>query len=236
MNYAILRIEKIKSMQELNARGKHNYRERPCKHSIHNRTVEEICGGKNVSERAKEILPKKGRKNGVLALEVLLSASAEYFRPENPEEAGAYDFRQYEAFECEALAFLNEQFGEKNIISCVGHLDESVPHIHAICIPIDPRGKLNAQHWMGNKEKLRAMKDAWHEKTKKLGLQRGQDARKTQRKHFHPKSFYSMVYRLGMKFLLQLAKKNPKEEVDNEDSAREGNPRPEPKRPNPYQQ
>lgn len=173
-NYAIMRIEKLHSHFEISQAVAHNYRLIPLPHACNNKPVQELFGSVSAPLQAKKILQNvKVRKNAVYAFEVLLTASPTYFR-EDPDAWGTYDFNAYENFEAKAVSFLTDQFGEGNIISAVGHLDEATPHIQALIIPIDPKGKLNARHFTGGADKLRAMQDSWAEFCKPLGLVRGQ--------------------------------------------------------------
>jgi hypothetical protein len=171
--YAIMRIEKLHSHFQISQAVAHNYRLIPVPHAFNKSRVQEIHGSVNAPIQAKKILESvKVRKNAVYAFEVVLTASPSYFR-EDPDAFGTYDFNAYEDFESKAVSWLNDTFGESNIISSVGHLDEATPHVQALIIPIDPKGKLNARHFTGGSEKLRAMQDSWADYCKPLGLVRG---------------------------------------------------------------
>ena len=91
--YAIIRVAKVKSLGSLSGLSRHHTRASPTPNA--NAKVREavrvLVGSGNPYNDAKALLPAKVRKNGVLAMEHLLTASPEYFRPSNPSAAGEYD-------------------------------------------------------------------------------------------------------------------------------------------------
>lgn len=67
-------------------------------------------------------------------LTVVISASPEYFRPEDPEARGTWDNDRMEAWRDRALAWLRAEFGDDLVYADL-HLDEDTPHIHAVIAP-----------------------------------------------------------------------------------------------------
>lgn len=172
-NFAILRIQKLKSHLQITQACKHNYRLIPCSSKINDNRVSELHGDSNAPKHAKKILSThKIRANAVYGLEIVLTASPTYFRDEL-SPAGTYDFSALEKLESEVVSFLSDNFGEENIISTVCHTDETTPHWHCLFIPVDPKGKLNAQHWIGTPQKLRDLQSDWASRVLHLGLIRG---------------------------------------------------------------
>ncbi len=53
------------------------------------------------------------RKNAVLAVEFLLTASPEYFRPNDPARAGYYEQQQLEDFQHTACEWLLDRYGDR---------------------------------------------------------------------------------------------------------------------------
>lgn len=87
------------------------------------------------------------RKNGVRGVEFLLYyGSGDYKKtrqfPEN------FDFDKWKQ---ENVEWIKETFGEENVVSAVLHMDETVPHIHVIVLPVDERGRFNAKDVFGPK-------------------------------------------------------------------------------------
>ena len=78
-NMAILRVAKIKTMSSLAARGKHTFRERETPNADAERTpLNQLAGAQTTDElmqRVADLLPAKRRKDAVIGLEYLITAS-----------------------------------------------------------------------------------------------------------------------------------------------------------------
>jgi hypothetical protein len=169
--YAIMRFKKLKSMGEIGGVGSHHSRDRETPNAnpeVHNLWLKQPAGGivQAVGDRLSGI---KIRKNGVLAYEFLLTASPEFFRWED----GEISHRRITDFNKKSMAWLREIFGQDNVVSAICHLDEQTPHIQAVVVPIDSRGRLNAFAWTGDKKKLQQLQDSFAEVLAPLGLERG---------------------------------------------------------------
>ncbi len=130
------------------------------------------------------------RKNAVLCVEMLLTASPEYFRPDDPSRAGAYQPQRLEDFQQAVHQWLDEQYGDR-IVRAELHLDEATPHIHAYLVPLDERGKLNCRGLFGGREKLSKFQDSYAEALSPLGLERG--IKGSRAKHTDIKQYYAAV-------------------------------------------
>ena len=131
------------------------------------------------------------RKNAVLAVEMLLSASPEYFRPGEGEKAGGYDpARAWEWAETSAQ-WLQERYGDR-VIKAVMHLDEATPHMHATIVPLDDKGKLNCRALFGGtRHTLTELQTDYAKAVEKLGIERGlQGSRAT---HQEVAKFYAVT-------------------------------------------
>lgn len=173
----IMRIEAIKSINALTTRYRHNTREEQEKNGHINEALtknnvefikppENTKGAASFFKKRIAELPyyddHKIRKNAVLAHEVVLS----YGVNELPKD---FSVSQW-ASECER--FLLDTYGKENIISAVVHMDESVPHIHALCMPITD-GKLSAYATIGDRNALRELHERFYDGyMSKLGLER----------------------------------------------------------------
>ena len=169
MAYAIMRCEKIKNMGRLGGSFLHAFRERETLNADSTRTAGNVdYFARNAEEamtRAKLTLPEKIRKNGVIAVEYLFTASPEWFKT-------ATSAQKKEFFDC-SVDWLAEKYGRAHIITATVHNDETTPHLTAVVIPIDSRGKLNARGFIGGAEKLRKDQDTYAEAVADLGLVRG---------------------------------------------------------------
>ena len=130
------------------------------------------------------------RKNAVLCVEMLLTASPEYFRPDEPSLAGYYQPERLEEFQGAVHQWLDNQYGDR-IIRAELHLDEATPHIHAYLVPLDERGKLNCRGIFGGREKLSKFQDSYANALEPLGLERG--IKGSRAKHTTVKQYYAAV-------------------------------------------
>lgn len=80
---------------------------------------------------------KSGKRKDMttVAVELVISASPEYFRPENPAAHHTYDQKRLEDWQERVMAWLHEEFGD-NLLCVDLHLDESTPHLHVQTIPL----------------------------------------------------------------------------------------------------
>lgn len=130
------------------------------------------------------------RKNAVECVEMVLTASPEYFRPDDPALAGYYHPIQLENFQQAVHKWLDEKYGDR-IVRAELHLDEATPHIHAYLVPLDEKGKLNCRALFGGREKLSKFQDSYAEAMAPLGLERGiKGSRAT---HTEVKEYYAAV-------------------------------------------
>lgn len=86
-----------------------------------------------------------------------------------PSEVDSSKFEEF------AYRYLCDKYGKENIISADCHRDEvhdyidngevkkSLEHIHAVVIPVDNNGKLNAKKVMGNKIEMKQMQKEFNE-------------------------------------------------------------------------
>jgi hypothetical protein len=89
-------------------------------------------------QRIGEAVTRKVRDDQVRAMEVILTASPEWFK--RGQDGQAEDVRGGKWVESN-LDFLKAKFGEKNVVSFTLHQDETTPHIHAVVIPISQNEK-----------------------------------------------------------------------------------------------
>ncbi len=124
----------------------------------------------------------KPRKDSIVLLDALYTASPEYFEGKTQEEI--LDYFQ------ECLDFHVKMYcqGDKSrVINAVVHFDEKTPHMAVASIPLmeDEQGMhLSAKVIMGNRKDYRLRQDRFYEEvTKKRGLERGevQDPAETKR-------------------------------------------------------
>lgn len=129
----------------------------------------------------KKRLPEKVRKNGVRAVEFMMTVS-----PEAMQKPG-FNVRKY-LNACDSWA--RDKFGKENVFFIAHHFDETTPHTSLLLTPIDENGKLNARMYFGGREKMSELQDDFFEKVgKQFGLERG--IKGSRAKHQTIKSYYA---------------------------------------------
>ena len=132
-NYAILRTKKLSDNTRITKSADHNLRTGFISKNVNtentskNIVLENAFGavnGKDFTEKLEEYYKSKNvekRKNNVLLMEFVLTASPEFFRNLSEEEKNKWLKKQKE--------FMQNEFGEA-VKFAVAHLDEHTPHIH----------------------------------------------------------------------------------------------------------
>jgi Plasmid recombination enzyme len=176
MTFAICRIQKIKSWGVLARSEVHTSRlvDIPNANSeIKNIKVVGNDDNLNLATLVRDkIGSQKIRSDAVLAVEMLLSASAEYFRPHAQTEGGSYDKPRLDKFVDAVVNWLDKSWGNR-IVQAELHLDEITPHIHAYLVPLDKHGKLNCKALFGTRAKMHELQDSFAAAVAHLGLLRG---------------------------------------------------------------
>lgn len=183
---SILRIEKLKTEAAICAMSAHWRRESPTSNANPKRTKYNrvIMGATDPYKRFKQEVENRGikkfRKNGVLALEMLLAFSPEYLRDEKTGKYLPDAKARLDEWIISIKAWLEEKFGDR-VLSVHLHCDESNIHAH-VCLHVfefktRKSGKqewgLNARAITGGADKLRKIQDSYADAMKPLGLERG---------------------------------------------------------------
>ena len=163
MAQVVCRLGKLKTWAEVGAVQAHNHRGAGAyKHASPDGPAPiRLIGHGTLADAIKtRIGVQPIRKNAVLAVEFILSASPEYFRPGQPEAWGKYDQARLDAWVESQKKWLADTFGPENIVDLALHLDEATPHLHAVIVPIRQSDqKLADSHWLDGPAKLRALQD-----------------------------------------------------------------------------
>ena len=198
MSYAIVRNEKL-TRAEINGKGTHNDRK------AKNHTNKDIDSTKtylnyyikkNELTYAKEFdkyLKENNvqchlRSNSIIMCQMIFTSDQAFFDKIGEEETKRY-FDECYKFICDY-----KNLGEKNIISAVVHLDEGVPHMHLMFVPVvhtkDKDGididKICARDFWKGRDSYRKLQDAYfnHVKSNGFDLERGMFVEDTDRKHY----------------------------------------------------
>ena len=190
--HAILRFAKYKGptvsrIEAHNERTKESYASNPdiktelSKHNFH----PVIPQGKyrDISNRIIREAGCRVRKDSVTTVEVLITASPEFFEKKSRKEIR--EFFDY------AVEFMKSKQNPATFISAVVHVDEKTPHMHLCFVPITADGRLSAKEIIGNKKKLTQWQDEyWKHMVKKYpDFERGESASVTGRTHIPPRIY-----------------------------------------------
>jgi hypothetical protein len=193
--YLIVRTKKIKSFGALSRSARHTFREQPTPNadealSHKNRSL----GAKSSREVCKAFrarIPKERRKDAVIGIEYLITASPEAFR----RHGGTLDEMGDGLFN-DAVAALKKRHGAENVVCSAVHLDERTPHMVAYVVPMTKDGKLNCKSFLGSSKLLSAMQDEFYQACgKSRGLERGIKGSKA--KHQKVSRYYANLAKAG---------------------------------------
>ena len=183
----LLSVKKLKSLDILTKCLKHNFRQIP-RELGENRHIDPtrchlnktLIGGSEPSRMVSEVVAnivsatgKKLRRNGVLALEYLISLRANT----------TLDISGYFP---EVVEWLEDYLGCP-IISAVVHLDEGAPHMHVVVLPLRS-GRMMGSALVGYKSDLAALKQSHYKSVgQRYGLTMAESIPKFKRYEFSRK-------------------------------------------------
>ena len=189
-NFAVMRVEKIKSISTATKRQNHNERtkgdalsDRGEHRSVHIRSklAPQLRENLSFSEFFKRQTEGQTlRKDCVKGFEVILTFSH-----------GAVSEADLPKWAGENVKFLCDVFGAENLCSVELHLSETTPHLHAICGAIDERGKLCAKNIIRGPAHLRELQTDYAKRMEQFGLQRGISKKLTKAQHKELRDFYA---------------------------------------------
>jgi hypothetical protein len=176
--YAIYRHSKHKNMGTVAASSFHMNRMSPTPNADPDRAHlnRVLIGSEDPAADVAALVPaldavdkggkKRRRKNSVIALEVLLTASPEWWAEATPDQ-------QQEWLDT-STAWLVEEYGRENIAHLRLHGDERTPHLTGFIVPLDPEnGHLNARRWVGGARRCAQQQTDYAASVEPLGLVRG---------------------------------------------------------------
>lgn len=189
MSYAIMRCKKLATMGSVASSLQHAYRERETANADPQRTGEnEHTAASSTSEamgKLRELLPEKRRKDAVLAVEYVLTASPDWWKTASQaEQAKFFD---------QARGWLAEKYGADRIVTASIHRDETSPHMTAFVVPLTKDGRLSAKDFIGNKAQMTRDQTTFAAAVADLGLHRGIEGSKA--RHTRIQAFYEALER-----------------------------------------
>lgn len=185
MSFAILRTAKLKSFGEIGGSLSHNYRNRSTPNAdpqLTQKNEHSLPNAELVMSSIKDKLPEKRRKDAVLCVEYLITASPDWIGWNKLDEQKYFS---------DAKKWLEDKHGKDNVIATTIHRDESTPHMIAYVVPL-VKGKLNAKHFLGGREKLSKMQTDFATNVgQSVGLVRGLEGSKAE--HQTIKKYYTNI-------------------------------------------
>ena len=190
--YAIFRLIKhkapvISKMEAHHERLKENYASNPNidpdrKH-LNFHLIQPSGRYRAIANRQIQEAGCRTRKDSVLLMETLVTASPEYLAGKSEAELRRYFER--------AVEFMKTKQDPDTFVSAVVHMDEANPHMHLLFVPLTPDNRLSAKEIAGNREKMVWWQDEfWAYMVKEYPtLQRGESAASTGRTHIPTQLF-----------------------------------------------
>lgn len=182
MGFAILRHGKIKGT----AKGvcvAHNHRLGEMKSECIDTSLSRLnqySGDAKVVARINQKLPEKRRKDAVEVVELLLTASPEFFDGLATDRAQLAAHPKFKEWVKTTAEWAKADLGQ-NIVDIALHMDETSPHMHVLFVPLID-GRLCAKEVTSRQEMQRRQTD-YAKAVERFGLKRGQAADETRREH-----------------------------------------------------
>ena len=207
MSYAIVRNEKL-TRAEVNGKGTHN--DRKVKNHT-NKDIDPIKTHLNYYIKKNELTYTKEfdkylkennvqghlRSNSIIMCQMIFTSDQAFF-----DKIGKKETKRY-FDECYKFICNYKNLEEKNIISAVVHLDEVVPHMHLMFVPVvhtkNKNGKeiekICARDFWKGRDSYRKLQDAYfnHVKSKGFDLERGMFVENTNRKHYSVEEYKNIT-------------------------------------------
>lgn len=187
MAYAIMRAKKLATMGNVAASLQHCFRERETLNADAARTPDnehrEATSTSEAMGRLRELLPEKRRKDAVLAVEYVMTASPAWWETASADQQRAFFDRSVE--------WLTEKYGADRIVAASIHRDEATPHLSAFVVPLTADGRLSAKEFIGSKAKMTADQTSYARQVRDLGLERGIEGSRAN--HQRVASFYGAI-------------------------------------------
>ena len=198
MSYAIVRNEKL-TRAKVNGKGTHN--DRKAKNHT-NKDIDPTKTHLNYYIKKNELTYIKEfdkylkennvqghlRSNSIIMCQMIFTSDQVFF-----DKIGEKETKRY-FDECYKFICGYKNLGERNIISAVVHLDEGVPHMHLMFVPVVHKknkngndiDKICARDFWKGRDSYRKLQDAYfnHVKSKGVDLERGMFVEDTDRKHY----------------------------------------------------
>lgn len=189
--FAIIRTQKHKTISAVARSARHTFREQPTLNADSSQSSRNKFSGsrstKALLSSLSDRLPVTRRKDAVLCIEYLITASPEAF-----SKHGGHLDDLGSGYFASALTWLRARHGQDNIVCAAVHLDETTPHLVVYVVPLTCDGRLSAREFLGGPKLMRDMQDSFYSACGlPYGLQRGIQGSKAH--HTQVAQFYSAI-------------------------------------------
>lgn len=178
-------------MGNLAASLQHAYRERETPNADPQKTPSnEHWIAQNTNEaigKVRALLPEKRRKDAVLAVEYVMTASPEWWSTASEDDQAKF-------FDL-AHKWLSDKYGSDRIVTASIHRDETTPHMTAFVVPLTQDGRLSAKEFIGNKAQMTKDQSTFAAAVAGLGLVRGIEGSRAT--HQRVKAHYAAIQQAG---------------------------------------
>lgn len=135
----------------------------------------------NPKTRMDAKLPAKFRKDAVVLVELLLSASPEFFDSIEKDRRKLAKHPKFLDWCKTTREWVASEFGE-NVVDLSLHMDESTPHFHCLTVPLTKDGRLCAKE-ITSRENMQGRQTSYAKAVERFELNRGVSAEITKRRH-----------------------------------------------------
>lgn len=203
-NYAIMRCKKLGNMGSVAKSMKHAFREQNTPNADPAKTTEnEHMAAASTDEamgKLRDRLPEKRRKDAVLCVEYVMTASPEWWKTASQQQQAEFFDR--------SRKWLADKYGAENVIVASVHRDETSPHMTAFVTPITKDGRLSAKEYIGNKSQMSNDQTTFAAAVSSLGLERGIEGSKA--RHQTIKAFYAALEKPAREVTISAAALEPR--------------------------
>lgn len=186
-NFAIMRCKKLSNMGNIAKSLNHAFREQKTPNADPEKTSDnEHMAAASTDEAMGKLrgrLPEKRRKDAVLCVEYVMTASPEWWKSASQQQQAEFFDR--------SSKWLADKYGAENVIVASVHRDETSPHMTAFVTPITSDGRLSAKEYIGNKTQMSNDQTSFAAAVSSLGLERGIEGSKA--RHQTIKAFYAAL-------------------------------------------
>ena len=186
-NFAIMRCKKLSNMGNIAKSLNHAFREQHTPNADPAKTTEnEHMAAASTDEAMGKLrgrLPEKRRKDAVLCVEYVMTASPEWWKTASQQQQAEFFDR--------SRKWLADKYGAENVIVASVHRDETSPHMTAFVTPITKDGRLSAKEYIGNKSQMSNDQTTFAAAVRDLGLERGIEGSKA--RHQTIRAFYAAL-------------------------------------------